>query len=543
MKKRFEHIYQCGWGCLLLLLVVGCQRGELTQAEGREEIFTLHCVPWDMEGEASTRAAATENTVEDYAVLIFKKAGGGTPAENILVKKVIAADVNGVIDFSIAQDETEHYLYVVGNSQGKLVSLKENISTQQDFLDIRVSNLNADGNLPAAPFGMCSQKITLSKLSYEEFRKVNGGNTVKLEKNVAKFRVRFSVPVETFRPVSVEYKQMCNYGYLAKASVGPSVRAEDYVPDMKLLNGAWTTPVYVYEQHCSVRDEDWKSPGFSLILSGYYKGNNTLSYYRFALPTPESTFADIERNVSYELNVIDIRNAGHLTYEEAVKSPFLNDVAAKIMPNMDGLQDMREIYTNGFYELGLEASVAWIYRSYTGQTYSQPICTVITKTLDASVVDTELKLVHGTGQNDFELKSDSNDPGKYVLSYCVRNPNTGNTTVDRDGYHTATLIFGTLRKVVKVKTEDGLSGGQSSHVLKFKCSNGRVLVDNWTKEDWCGLGPNSTYDVSRYYGEIMNSANENIFIHVRPGGTIYTPRIVELVGRSNMIRVFLWKKN
>lgn len=541
MKKRFEHIYIYGWCCLLLLLLVmGCQRDELPPGGNEEEIFTLRCVPEDIGGELKTRATTAENTIENYTVLIFKKTGEGTPAENILVKMATASNADGLVSFSIAQDKTEHYLYAVANSQGKLDALRENTASEQDLLNIRVSNLKPDRSLPAAPFGMCSSRIILPELSYEEFKRVNTGYTVKLQKNVAKFSIRFSVSEAIFKPIKVEYKQMCNYGYLAKACVGPSSALTDYLPDMALQNGAWTTPVYVYEQHCSVRDNNWKSPGFCVLLTGYYKGNTNLSYYRFALPTPEGTFADIKRNVSYELNVTDIRNAGHISYEEAVNAPFLNDVAVNITPNMEGLQDMKEIYTNGFYELGLEASVAWIYRSFKGKTYTQPICTVMTKTLDSSVANTELRLVYGTGQDDFELQPVPNAPGKYILSYSVKNPNTGNTSVDPEGYHTATLIFGTLRKVVKVKTEDGFSLSKNTS-LKFNCSNGRVVVDNWTKDDWCGLGPNSTYDISRYYGEIMNSTDENIYIHVL-GTRDLSNRTVELIGRNNMIRVFIWKK-
>lgn len=547
MKKKFEHIYAYGWCCLLLLLAVGCQRDELTPAEGGEEIFTLRCVPEDMEGELRTRTTGIENTVEDYAVLIFQNRNGGTPRENVLVKKVVTLDVTGFINFSMAQSTKQHYLYVVANSQGELKSLKEYTSTELDFLNIRVSHLNPDNSLPAAPFGMCSSRIVLSNLSFKAFQDANLESAdVLLKKNVAKFSIKFTVSPKTFEPVSVEYRQMCDYGYLAETGVEPSSDPMDYLLAMKLQSGAWTKPVYVYEQKCSVRDADWRHPGFYVLLSGYYKGSKSLSYYRFALPTSGNTFSDIKRNVSHVLTVTDIRNPGYTSPEEASTSPFLNNVVVNLTPDVTGLEKMKEIYTSGFYEMGLEASVAWIYRS--AGNYTQPICTVMTKTLGTVPTDSKLNLKYENGENGISIEELTS--GTYLLSYNAAKT-SGSSRVDKDGFYTADLIFGTLRKEVKVKIKDGLEKNKS-YAIKFKCSNGKVKsqlnpgpVEDWiwSSQDWCGLGPNSTYDKSRYYGEIMNSTDENIFIHVKSGVGTDGGRMVELIDRNNMVRVFLWKKN
>lgn len=79
-------------------------------------------------------------------------------------------------------------------------------------------------------------------------------------------------------------------------------------------------------------------------------------------------------------------------------------------------------------------------------------------------------------------------------------------------------------------------------VQKFRAGNGRIDKADWLPEDWIGLGVNSTYDVSYFYGEIMNSLNENIFILTRPGGRAGEWRKVFLMAPDHVIEVHIYKK-
>lgn len=516
------------------MLAAGCQRDEVATEETGEETFTLRCVPESM-GGGMGRAVSGENTINDYAVLIFKKTGSGIPAENMLVKKAEVTGGSEQVIFSAAQSEGEHYLYVVANSMGKLAGLSENGSTEQDFLDLSVSVLSDQDGLPASPFGMSSSKIILPQLNFATFDAATGG-TVSLRRNVAKFKVTFSVSPSVFVPKTVEYKSMCRSGHLAETSSEPGSNPSDYLPALKLQNKQWENPVYLYEQRTSARDGDWKKDGFYLLVSGTYQNSGAVSYYRIALPTPEGTFADVKRNVSYELDVTSIKNPGFTTYEEADSSPFLNSVASVIKPDMEGLENLQEIYTNGYYEMGLDASESRIYRSGN---YTIPITNIVTKVLDSSVKNAELKLVYGTGKSDFKLEPVSDRPGMYSLSY-IKDGKQENAWVDSEGYHTAILVFGTLRKEVKVISLGGLDRTMD-YVYKFRASNGRVEVENWTSSDWCGLGPNRNYDSSRYFGEIMNSIDENIFVYARKGGISGEERKVNLIASDGIIQLILRK--
>ena len=152
-----------------------------------------------------------------------------------------------------------------------------------------------------------------------------------------------------------------------------------------------------------------------------------------------------------------------------------------------------------------------------------------------SGANANLEFFSETGNMNWEFKSVS--AGRFRLNF----KKNGTGAPNADGFYTVTLRFGTLRKMIKVKLAEAVIRDTPS-VQKFKAGNGEVDKADWTPSDWIGLGANSTFDASYFYGEIMNSLNENIFIHTRPGGAKDESRRVLLMAPDHVIEVYMYKK-
>lgn len=501
MKKISEHIRKWGWLCLLLL-AAGCEREEVGMGtEAAEETFSLRCVAEAMGGVRTRAEGEQPAVIKEYTVMIYRKTGTGTPEDNVLVRKEEVAG-DGPLTFTAQQDTSEHYMYVLANAKGKLPDLG---SKEQQLLDTKdVELLPTEAvELTESPV-MCSSKITLRHFDLVTFYKVISGGIVPLKRNLARLIIRFSVSSAVFEPQEVTYVSMTGTSYLVERK---NVNTKDYLEPMTRTGGDWEKPMYLFEQ-ATVRnqnDGDWKEPGFFLILGGNYKGET--NFYKFGLPAIDGTFVDIERNMSYVLNITDIKNNGYSDKNEAMKHTTLfSNVVVMIKPNIEGMEDLNEIYTNGYYEMGLNSSEYHFYQAAFHDTLTK----VVTKALDASVSDERLSL---TGDPGF-YKEDIN--GQTFLSFNSQNARLP----DSDGFYSTTLVYGTLRKTVKVKMGNPISWAQDT-VLKFQASNGEVggPPNNpgwmWYSGDWCGLGPNSRFNATDYFGKIKNSLNENIFVHIR----------------------------
>lgn len=524
MKKTVGTI--CRWGCCcLVLLLGGCQEEIVSGPDTGEELFSLGCKAESM-SEVITRATATEeNRINNWAVLIFRKSGAGTAADNVLERMVSFTGNGSNQMFAVPQREGEHYVYVVANANDLLGGMQDGVSRESAFLALK--KVSASGSV-APPYVMCSSKIVLPRLSVNAFNTATGG-TVPVKRNVAKFTVEVTTIDTTFRAETISYMSLATTGSLAASNPDPA--ALTLTGRVDFSGTRLSEPVYLFEQRTSMRDANWKGPGFYLILKGYYQSSVLPSYYKIALPSPANTFADIERNVYYRLRITAVKNAGHTTFAEAQNSVFANDVSVVIDPDMTGLDGINEVYTNGLYELGLNASE---FRFCRDGNYTVVLTPVITKVLGGGT-GTALDMIYETGNTNWQLKN--NGGGKYELSFI----NNGAGRPDSEGFYTVTLRFGTLRKQIKVRVEEAVPRNGAT-VQKFRAGNGRIDKMDWSSSDWIGLGVNSTYDVSYFYGEIMNSLNENIFILTRPGGRTGEWRKVFLMAPDHVIEVHIYKK-
>lgn len=519
MKKIIEHIRKWGWLCLLLL-AAGCEREEVGMGtEAAEETFSLRCVAEAM-GGVRTRVSEPPATIKEYTVMIYKKTGTGTPAENLLVRKEEVAG-DGPLTFTAQQDTSEHYMYVLANARGKLSALDPG-SKEQLLLETKDVELQPTGvvELTGSPV-MCSSKITLRHFDLVTFNQAVPGGIVPLKRNLARLIIRFTVDPAVFTPQEVTYVSMTRTSYLVERKNAN----EDYLNPVTRTGGTWEEPMYLFEQ-ATVRNQDdgaWKKPGFFLILGGNYKGDT--NFYKFGLPAIDGTFADIERNVSYVLNITDIKNSGYTDKNDAMKSTTLfSNVVVMITPNIEGMEDLNEIYTNGYYEMGLNSSEYHFYQA----TFNDTLTKVVTKALDPSVSSAQLSLAGDPGFYPQTIK------GQTFLSFDSRQAGSP----DADGFYSTTLVYGTLRKTVKVKMGIPIPWTDNK-VLKFHASNGEVDVPpngpaswTWSSDDWCGLGPNSTFNSTDYFGEIKNSLNENIFVHIRK---VDTPPQNDAVRRAILV--------
>ena len=502
MKKIIEHIRKWGWLCLLLL-AAGCEREEVGMgAEPAEETFSLRCVAEAM-GGVRTRAGESA-AINEYTVMIYRKTGTGTPAENVLVRKV-EVEGGGPLTFTAKQDTSEHYMYVLANAQEKLSALKLS-SNEQQLLDTKDVELQPTEAVDTVSPVMCSSKITLRHFDLVTFHKVIPGGVVPLKRNLARLTIRFTVPSAVFEPQEVTYVSMTRTSYLVERK---NVN-EDYLDSVTRRDGEWGKPMYLFEQ-ATVRNQDdgaWKKPGFFLVLGGLYKGNENqeMNYYKFGLPAIDGTFADIERNMSYVLNITNIKNNGYSDKGEAMNlNTLFSNVVVMIEPNIEGMEDLNEIYTNGYYEMGLNSSEYHFYQA----TFHDTLTKVVTKVLDKSVGNEQLSLA---GDPGFSC-TQQNKNGESFLSFDSQKA----VSPGSDGFYSTTLTYGTLRKTVKVKMAAPIPWAQDT-VLKFQASNGEVGGPPgwaWSSHDWCGLGPNSNLNSADYFGEIKNSLNENVFVHIR----------------------------
>lgn len=521
MKKIIEHIRKWGLMCLLLL-AAGCEREEVgTGTEAGEETFSLRCVAEAM-GGVRTRAAEPTAAINEYTVMIYKKTGTGTPGENLLVRKEEVAD-GGPLTFTAQQDPSEHYIYVLANAKGKLSGLNMQ-STEQQLLEAKDLILQPTDvvDLTQAPV-MSSSKITLNRFDLVTFNQAVPDGIVPLKRNLARLTIRFTVDPAIFTPQEVTYLSMSGTSYLLERK---NENTGDYLNPRVRTNKTWEEPMYLFEQ-ASLRntgENAWKNSGFFLILKGSYKGEKD-NYYKFGLPAIDGSFADIERNVSYALNITDIKVNGYKTLEQAMKPATLfSNVVAMIMPDMTGLEDLNEIYTNGYYEMGLNSSEYHFYQT----TFHDTLTKVVTKALDPSVSSALLSLAGNPGFSIRKINSQS------FLAFDSQQAGSP----DADGFYSVTLVYGTLRKTVKVKMAAPIPWAQDK-VLKFQASNGEVDVPPngpaswaWSSADWCGLGPNSTFNPTDYFGEIKNSLNENIFVHIRK---VDTPQPDDAVRKAILV--------
>lgn len=529
IKNTIGNICWCVCCCLVLVLV-SCQDEIVSGPDSGDDLLSLSCRAESM-SEVITRATpAEENRINNWSVLIFRKSGSGGAGDNVL-ERMVSFTGNGSRQlFTVPQREGEHYVYVVANANDLLGGMQEGSSRESAFLGLTKSS--APGSV-APPFVMCSSRIVLPQLSVNAFNTVTGG-MVRVKRNVAKFTVEVTAADTTFVAEAVSYMSLATTGSLAASSPDPAVLP--LTGRVDLTGSRLSDPVYLFEQRTSLRDNNWKSPGFYLILKGSYQRSTASSYYKIALPTPDNTFADVERNVHYRLRITAVKNAGHATFKEAENSVFANDISVVIDPDMTGLEGIREVYTNGLYELGLNASEFHLYRD-GNKDYRMHLTDIVPKVLDGGA-NVNLEFIYETGASNWEFRNSQSFPGRTEL-YFVKDNRTG--APNADGFYTVTLRFGTLRKRIKVKLEGSVSRNASS-VHKFKASNGTVDKADWTPSDWIGLGVNSIYDASYFYGEIMNSLNENIFIHTRPGGAAGDSRRVLLMGSDHVTEVRMYKK-
>lgn len=524
IKNTIRNI--CWWVCCCLVLLLGSCRDEIVSGpDTGEGLLSLGCRVESM-SEVITRATtAEENRIDNWSVLIFRKSGAGAAADNVLERMVSFTGNGSSQIFTVPQREGEHYVYVVANANDLLGGMQEGVSRESAFLALTKSS--APGSV-APPFVMCSSKIVLPQLSVNTFNTVTGG-TVRVKRNVAKFTIEVTTADTTFVAETISYMSLATTGTLAASNPDPA--GLTLTGRVDLSGSRLSDPVYLFEQRTSLRDNNWKGPGFYLILKGFYQRSDLPSYYKIALPTPGNTFADVERNVHYRLRITAVKNAGHASFSEAQNSVFANDVSVVIDPDMTGLEGIKEVYTNGLYELGLNASVFYFYRDGN---YTVTLTPVIAKVLSGGA-SAALDMIYETGNTNWELQNAGS--GRYNLRF-IKN---GAGVPDSEGFHTITLRFGTLRKKIKVKLEEAVSRN-APYVQKFKAGNGEVDKADWSPSDWIGLGVNSTFDASYFYGEIMNSLNENIFIHTRPGGTAGDSRRVLLMAPDHVIEVYMYKK-
>lgn len=498
--------------------------------EAAEETFSLRCVAEAM-GGVRTRAGESA-AINEYTVMIYRKTGTGTPADNVLVRKV-EVEGDGPLTFTAQQDTSEHYMYVLANAKGKLPGLETSEQLLLDTKDVELQPTEAVD--PVSPV-MCSSKITLRHFDLVTFNQAVPGGVVPLKRNLARLIIQFSVPSTVFEPQEVTYVSMTRTSYLVERK---NVN-KDYLDSVTRRDGEWGKPMYLFEQ-ATVRNQDdgaWKEPGFFLVLGGLYKGNENqeMNYYKFGLPAIDGTFADIERNMSYVLNITDIKNSGYSTKGDAMSlTTFFSNVVVMITPNIEGMEDLNEIYTNGYYEMGLNSSEYHFYQA----TFRDTLTKVVTKALDESVGKEQLSLA---GDPGFSC-TQQNKNGESFLSFDSQKANSPGA----DGFYSTALTYGTLRKTVKVKMAAPIPWAQDT-VLKFQASNGEVGGPPgwaWSSHDWCGLGPNSNLNSADYFGEIKNSLNENIFVHIRgvktpPGGD--DVRRVILVAPDHVIEVTIQRQ-
>lgn len=532
MKEGFikNTIGNICWCVCCCLVVLGSCRDEIVLGPGAgEALLSLGCRVEPMSEVVTRAAAAEENRINNWAVLIFSKSGAGTAADNVLERMFLFTGSGSNQVFALPQREGEHYVYVVANANDLLGGMREGSSRESAFLGLTKSS--ASGSV-APPFVMCSSRIVLSRLGVGEFNAATGGGMVRVKRNVAKLTVEFTVADTVFRADAIRYVSMATTGSVVASNPAPADLDLGGRWDLTASNNNLSDPVYLFEQRTSLRDTNWRGPGFYLMLKGFYHGSSSPSYYKIALPTLGNTFADIERNVHYRLRITAVKNGGYVDYSAAQNSVFANDVSVVIDPDMTGLEGIREVYTNGFYEMGVNSSEFYLYRD--GNDYTVALTDVVLKVLSGGP-STSLTFFSETGNANWEFKSVS--ANRFRLNF----KKDGTGAPNADGFYTVTLRFGTLYKMIKVKLGEAVSRTAPS-VHKFKASNGTIDKADWTPSDWIGLGLNSTFDIFYFYGEIMNSLNENIFIHTRPGGNAGDSRKVSLIASDHVIEVHMYKK-
>lgn len=558
MKKMVKQMRKWGW-VGLLLLAAGCGQEEvIKETEAGEGTFSLRCVAESLDG-VRTRGAEAETlpTIEEYTVLIFKKGGTGTPAENLLIKKEKGVG-SGVLTFTAKQDKSEHYIYVLANTGTKLDGINIG-SPEQDLLDMKDVTLPPGGSVTASSTPvMSSSKITLKAFNVSEFNKVTNGGVVSLKRNMARLTIHFSVDPAVFVPEEVTYVSMSGTSYLIERK---NVETGDYLNEVSRTGQAWEQPMYLYEQ-ASIRNAGvnaWKSPGFFLILKGTYHGEK--QYFKFGLPAPDGSFADVERNVSYALDIVDIKSSGYKTFEQAKdKNTLFSNISVLITPDMSGFEDFNEVYTNGYYMIGLKSSEFHFYHkierypsssSSPGQIMDYLLTEVKYKPLDPSVAQEKPDLIDASSQLElFSLTS-----GGKSNYYLIFKPDN-DAAVESVSTYSAVIAYGTLRKKIEFSLHP-VTASRDSVVMKYRASNGDLhkfsykkatpyctveLTSPWTwnSDDWCGLASNSKFNISNYFGEIKASLNENLFVHLRPvaGSTSDSDlRIGYLVASDHVIEV------
>lgn len=559
MEKIVKQMRKWG-GICLLLLAAGCRQEDvITGMEAGEGTFSLRCVAESM-GGVRTRGAKAETppVIQEYTVLIFKKGGTGTPAENLLVKRVDETG-SGVVTFTAQQVKSEHYIYVLANTGTKLDDIHEG-SFEQQLLDIKDVVLPPGGTVTvsSAPV-MSSSKIILKAFNVTEFNNATNGGVVPLKRNMARLTIHFSVDPAVFTPEEVMYIAMTGTSYLIERK---NVNTGDYLNEVSRTNQDWEQPMYLYEQ-ASLRNSEanaWKNPGFFLILKGKYLGGET-QYFKFGLPDVDGSFADIERNVSYALDVTDIKSNGYKTLTQA-KDPYalFNNVSVLINPDMTGFEDFNEVYTNGYYMLGLKASEFHFYHkierypassSAAGQIQDYFLTQVMWRALDPSVAQERPSLMNASSQLRLIQQTGGGKQGYYLLF----KPDNDAVVASASTY-TAVLSYGTLRKKIEVSLHPVVTS-PNALAIKYQASNGDVhqfkyttgtpfvqpqLMSPWvwSSSDWCGLGTNRQFQLSNYFGEIKASFNENVFIHLRPViGTVPDSdlRMVNLIAFDHVIEV------
>lgn len=534
MKKMVKQMRKWGW-IGLLLLAAGCGQEEvIKETEAGEGTFSLRCVAESLDGVRTRGAEAeTQPTIEEYTVLIFKKGGTGTPAENLLIKKEKGAG-SGVLTFTAKQDKGEHYIYVLANTGTKLDGINIG-SPEQDLLDMKDVTLPPGGSVTTSSTPvMSSSKITLEAFNVSEFNKVTNGGVVSLKRNMARLTIHFSVDPAVFVPEEVTYVSMSGTSYLIERK---NVETGDYLNEVSRTGQAWEQPMYLYEQ-ASTRNAGvnaWKSPGFFLILKGTYHGE--IQYFKFGLPAPDGSFADVERNVSYALDIVDIKSSGYQKFEQAKdKNTLFSNISVLIKPDMSGFEDFNEVYTNGYYMIGLKSSEFHFYHkierypvssSSSGQIMDYFLTEVKYKPLDSSVAKERPELLNASSQFKWVRESIGGKDNYYL----VFKPDN-DAVVESTSTYSAVVAYGTLRKKIEFSLHP-VTASRDSAVMKFQASNGNLrkfsykkatpyctveLTSPWTwnPDDWCGLASNSRFNIANYFGEINASLNENLFVHLRP---------------------------
>ncbi|MCH5226871.1 MAG: hypothetical protein J1F16_03515 [Muribaculaceae bacterium] len=287
--------------------------------------------------------AQDENSVQELSIFVFNGTGALLTSENYQ-----SPDLNNSLPLTLTTPQRKEAAkaYAVANAK----NLVKDIENEEDLLKVLIEGeLNGSGTVYTVMSGsgvISDQSNTVDIPMYRTISKIYMLHTEEGANIVAK-------GFEVHNSAAGAYLVKENPTTADKVNFYTTTSAETIGAEVSTSN---SSPKYAYTYPSEAYTSSNESGAF-IIVSAEYNGG-TATYYRLNLKDAEGNPVDLLPNHVYEIEIQEIKAAGHKSAEEAInKKEGDSDQVTYVIH--DHAVDIYSMVTDGVHELGVTTPVVY----------------------------------------------------------------------------------------------------------------------------------------------------------------------------------------